>query len=569
MNQNLLKIGRQLLDIWRQLGLNQRISIVLAACVVFSGLLGLAFWSSRSDYALLYGKLDETEAGKVITALDEAHIRYKVGRSGGAIFVPSDKVHSMRMQLASKGIPSGEGIGFEIFDKPNFGVSDFVQRANYIRAIQGELARTISQVDEVEAARVMIVIPENRLLIDNSKKPTASVFVRLRGTASLPPSSVNSIRFLVANSVEGLQANNVSIVDNRGNVLSENRENDTIAGLTNNQLEARRNLEQYLAKKTEGMLEKVLGPGQAVVRVAADINWESITKTEEKFDPDGKVERMTTTTDENTESLNGSANGGVPGASSNSNFDTNRLAGVPQNNTHTKKKVTNSEFQISKTTSNIIQSAGGIKRLSAAVFVASKFEGTGSQRKAVKRPPDEIQKLQHLVESALGIQQNPGVQPNNTTRQDQITLEEISFNEQPFVDMTQNLEKQEKQQFWWEMAKNVAYPALALGILAAFWRSFKRTSSADIPIGIPLGPLHANGNGNGNGNGHANGHSNGNGNGNGNGKSNGFRPPAWIPEPAANVVTVDVLNQLIRENPDNVTQAVRNWLTRGNSDRRS
>ena len=181
----------------------------------------------------------------------------------------------MRMQLAAKGIPKGDGVGFEIFDKPNFGISDFVQRANYLRAVQGELARTISQLDEVEAARVMIVMPENRLLLDNQKKPTASVFVRVRGNTQLPPSAVNSIRFLVANSVEGLQANRRTVVDNRGNVLSENTENDSVAGLTTGQLGVRRSLEQYLAKKAETMLEKVLGPGQAVVRVSAEINFDT------------------------------------------------------------------------------------------------------------------------------------------------------------------------------------------------------------------------------------------------------------------------------------------------------
>src|SRR5260221_738181 len=263
MNRNLALLGRQLLGIWKQLGLNQRISIVLAAGVVMAALLSLAFWSSRVDYSLLYGKLDDTEAAKVIGVLDELKVPHKVGQGGGAIYVPKDQVHLMRMQLASKGIPHGDGVGFEIFDKANFGISDFVQRANYVRAIQGELARTISQLDEVEAARVMIVMPENRLLLDNHKHPSASVFVRTKAQAQLAPAAVNSIRFLVANSVEGLQANQVTVVDNRGNVLSENSEGDSILGLTSSQLAARRNLEQYLGKKAEGMLEAVLGPGQA------------------------------------------------------------------------------------------------------------------------------------------------------------------------------------------------------------------------------------------------------------------------------------------------------------------
>src|SRR5438552_4087020 len=329
MKRTFSLLGRQLLAIWQQLGINQRISIVLAAGVVVIALFSLAFWSSRVDFALLYGKLDDAEAAKVITVLDEMKVPHKSGQAGGAIYVPRDQVHLMRMQLASKGLPHGDGVGFEIFDKANFGISDFVQRANYVRAIQGEQARTIGQLDEVEAARVMIVMPANRLLLDKHKHPSASVFVRTKGHAQLAPAAVNSIRFLVANSVEGLQANQVTVVDNRGNVLSENSENESILGLTSSQLAARRNLEQYLGKKAEGMLEAVLGPGQAVVRVAAEINLDSLTRTEEKFDPDVQVPRMTTLNDESVDSTT-SSGGGVPGVASNT--DTNSASSSPLNN---------------------------------------------------------------------------------------------------------------------------------------------------------------------------------------------------------------------------------------------
>src|SRR6185295_5363900 len=230
MIQTLRHLARQLAETWKQLGLNQRVSLVLGAGVVLVGLVSLSLWSSRSDYSLLYGKLDDAEAAKVMTALADAKVPYKTGRGGASIMVPSDKVYQMRAQLAGKGIPRGEGVGFEIFDKPNFGISDFVQRANYLRAVQGELARTIGEIDMVESARVMIVMPENRLLVDNQKKPTASVFVRTRASGQLSAAAVNSIRFLVANAVEGLQANSVSVVDNLGNVLSENQENDSVAG---------------------------------------------------------------------------------------------------------------------------------------------------------------------------------------------------------------------------------------------------------------------------------------------------------------------------------------------------
>jgi flagellar M-ring protein FliF len=523
MNKNLSQLGAQLAGIWKQLGINQRISVVMATGIVGLGLFGVAYWSSRADYSLLYGKLDDGEASKVIAALDEEKVPYKIGAGGGSILVPSDKVYQVRMQMAGKGIPQGEGVGFEIFDKANFGISDFVQRANYTRAVQGELARTISQLDQVESARVMIVMPENRLLSDSNRKPTASVFVRVKGNAQLPPSSVNSIRFLVANSVEGLQVNNVSVVDNQGNVLSENQDNDSVAGLSSDQLSARRNVEQYLSRKAQGMLETVLGPGQAVVRVSADLNWDTISRTEEKYDPDGQVARTTTVNDENTDSSTANTGGvaGMSGGTVDANGVTNTPVAEPLNVTRTKKKITSNNYEINKTTSNILQAAGGVKRVTAAVFVAQQFSGKGVDRKAVPRTPDEMQKLRRIVQSALGIQDN-SADPTG------ITLEEMPFNDQFASDVTQQLDQQEKRQYWTDQGWKLFYPALALGIVFMFWRAFKRVKVDDIPVGVPLG----------------------------NGHGKGGQP--------GGMVTVEVLNQLIRENPANMSSAVRSWMNRGN-----
>lgn len=536
MAQNLRQLFRQLVETWKQLGLNQRVSLVLGAGVVLAGLLGLTIWSSRPDYVLLYGKLDDAEAAKVMAALDDAKVPYQTGRGGASILVPSDKVYQVRAQLAAKGIPRGEGVGFEIFDKPNFGISDFVQRANYLRAVQGELARTISQIDVVESARVMIVMPENRLLVDNQKKPTASVFVRTKGGGQLAPSAVNSIRFLVANAVEGLAANHVSVVDNLGNVLSDSQDNDSAAGLSNNQLAARRNLEQYLGRKAEGMLDTVLGSGQAVVRVAADINWDTITRVEEKYDPDGQVARSTTLNDETTTTTTADANGGAAGVASNvANADTNGPSANPVSSSQTKKKVTENQFEVSRTTSNVLLSAGGIKRLSAAVFIAQKYEGDGKDRKAVPRSDEEIQKLKRIVQSALGLVEG------DANRKDEITVEQLPFNEQPTVELTQRLDTDSKRQFYWDIGKNVLFALLALAMFVVFLKLLKKTSSGDIPIGVPLGQSDGYGDLPGDG-------------------SVGS-PGEWRKEGKPGVVTVEVLNALIKENPANMTQAVRSWLT--------
>lgn len=536
MMQNLTKLGTQIVDIWKQLAWSQRLTVLSAAAVVLVALLSLGFWSSRVDYGLLYGRLDDAEAARVVGVLEEAKVPYRTGQSGGAIYVPSDRIHAMRMQLAARGIPRGDGVGFEIFDKPNFGLSDFVQRANYLRAVQGELARTIGQLDEVEAARVMIVMPENRLLIDNQKRPTASVFIRVRRQFQLGAEAVNSIRFLVANAVEGLQPNNVSVVDNRGNVLSDNSEPDSLAGMSSGQLAARRQIEQYLSEKVEDMLQTVLGPGQAVVRVAAEINSDTLNRVEEKFDPDGQVLRTSTIDDENTDTSTGSG-GGAVGIVPNTAVDTNSVTAStsPQNSTRTKKKTTTIQNEISRTTSSLLKAAGSIERLSAAVFIAAKVEGAGADRKIVPRTEDELKRLRNIVQSALGLQLGP-----DSVRQDEINLEEMPFNDQASLVITQQLEQEQRREFWINLAKSLAYPALALGILFFFWRTFQRTPAENIPPSVFLGPFPDMANG------------------------NGHRPSGdWSKMNEPGVVTVDVLNRLVRENPENMSQAIRTWLSRG------
>ena len=537
MNNNLSKLGKQLVDIWGQLGASQRVSVVAATFVLMAGLVAGTLWSSRADYGLLYGGLSDTESAKVVAALNEAKVAYKVG-SGGAIMVPADKVYAMRMQLASKGIPQGDGVGFEIFDKPNFGISDFVQRANYLRALQGELGRTISQLDGVTGARVMIVLPENRLLLDKDKFPTASVFVHVRGNSQLAPQTINSIRFLVANSVEGLKPGHVAVVDNLGNT-EEVSDTDSLAGMSSTQLAARRSLEQYLSKKAQDMLETVLGPGQAIVRVSADVNYDTITKTEEKYDPDGQVLRSQTMNDENNDTAT-AENTTPTGISGNTVTETNGLqaSGAPVNSSKNRKKTTQLQYEIGNTTSTVTQAAGGIKHLSAAVTVATQMEGTGADRKPVARSPEEIEKLKRMVTSALGA---------DTTRGDTIELAELPFNDQFATDMNQQMDQQVKRDFWWSLARNSVYPVLGLVALLILLRTFKQTPVQEIPLGVPVGRLALkNGNGNGNGNGHS-------------------RFPDYGYEPQPGVVTVEVLNRLIKDNPSNMTHAIREWMNRGHT----
>jgi flagellar M-ring protein FliF len=539
MNQNYSKLLAQLRGIWSQLGASQRLSVLAATFVLVAGLVGLSVWSSRADYGLLYGGLSDSEAAKVISALDDAKVPYKTGN--GSIYVPSDKIYTLRMQLAGRGIPSGDGVGFEIFDKPNFGISDFVQHANYARAVEGELARTISEIDEVEAARVMIVLPENRLLLDKDTYPTASVFVHVRGNSQLSSQSINSIRFLVANSVEGLKPNHVAVVDNLGNVLAENTDDDSLTGLTDTQLAARHNLEQYLGKKAQDMLEKVLGPGQAIVRVSADINYDTMTQTQEKFDPDDQVVRTETKNDENNDTSTSASTSSPVGVTSNiSTNEPAQAANSPVNNSQNHKTTDTTEYEIGKTTSSTVEVAGGIKRLTASVTVAQQMQGEGADRKPVARTPEQLNDLTKLVSSALGI---------DTSRGDSISLEELPFNEGYADDVTKVLNQEQQRDFWVNLGRNAIYPVLGIAALVILLRLFSRTPVQEIPIGVPVGRLLAKQNGNGNGNGHGNGH--------------GRYGEEFEPQPG--VVTVEVLNRLIKENPANMTQAIRDWMNKGRS----
>ena len=541
--QNLGRLGQQLLSVWKQLGLNQRISIVVTGLAVLVGLSSLAYWSGRPSLVLLYGGLDATQAGKIATALEESKIPYQIGQNGSSILVASDQVHKVRMDLASKGILKGEGVGFEILDRPNFGISDFVQRANYIRAVQGELARTISQLDDVESARVMITMPENRLLADKTVKPTASVFLLLRGNGSLAVSVVDAIRFLVANSVEGLAAKNVVVTDSRGGSFNSGDEDDTLTGQSTGQLKARRELEQYLVQKAESMLERVLGPGKAVVQVAAELNWDTTSSTEEKFDPESQVLRSSTLDDETMDSLNGEPSEQVAGTSSNTSTETNTVAGVT-NTSKTRKKRTNSQYEINKTVKTLAQSAGGIKRLSAAVFIAAKHEGTGAERQVVERQPEEIAQLRRIVMSALGIEDTGALEDGP------VTLVEMPFNDEVAELLSKQLEQDSRLQFYWDVGRNVLFGLLGLGVLVAFWRLLNRPAETDFLVGAPIPASTAQSQG-------------------APGTDGGSSLPLHFPprrkEPGQGVVTVDMLNQLIRENPEGVTQAVRSWLTRGSN----
>lgn len=541
---------RWLIAGWRQLGFNQRVSLVMTSVAVSVGLIALILLSSRTSWAMLYGNIEASEAAKVVAALEEAKIKYQV-RGAGTIYVPTDKVALVRMQLSGKGIPRNEPRGWDSLDEPSFGLSDFMQNILYRRALEGELARTISQFDLVESARVSIVKPDTRLVITTGNKPTASVFVQVRGPHRLPSSTVGAIQSLVANSVEGLLPANVAVLDNLGNTLSVDLDENSMGGLSSTQLRVLREREQYLQNKAEAMLNLVLGPGQAVVRVAADINWNTRTTYEEKYDPEGQVVRSSTLNDEEVQSVTGPG-GGAAGIAANTPAQGAEAAAptaaAPVTTNKTTNRTVETQNELNRQVSSHIVQAGGIERLTAAVIIAPKYEGTGTERRRVERTAEELADFRKLVQNAIGIREDDPV------RDDQLTLIEQEFDTTTLFELSRQLERQDTREYWTGLALRLVYPALGLAVLMLFWRAWRRVAETDFTVDLPLGTLSLEGAVNGNGQAHE--HTR---------ESTGTFMGRRGME--SNVVSVEVLNQLIRENPANMTQAVRTWLTRGKSAR--
>lgn len=511
--------GQSLIALWKQLGANQRVSLTVAALAVVGGLIAIVLWSRRPDYQLLYAKLGDKDATAIISYLETQNIPHQVSAGGTAVEVPSDQVYKLRMDLAGKGLPGGEGVGFEIFDKGQFGLSDFVQRTNYMRAVQGELARTIMQLQGVRSARVMIVQPENRLLLtDQAVKSTASVFVDLGG-GRIDPDQVNAIRHLVANSVQGLNPDQVAVVDNHGRVLSEELKQDPTLGNASSQIRYRQQVEDYLSKKVESMLALVIGAGNAVVRVSADIDTEASTLTEEKYDPEGQVVRSQSVTDDISNSVESRASGAV-GVSSNVPDKTAVDSGAakPTSTNEQDRKNKTTTYEINRTLTNTTRTPGAIRNVSAAVFIAPRpAEGTAA---AVKRTPEELNALRQVVVNALGLKAAPGQSIDSL-----VTIEEMAFAAEPVSQQVQAIQSANRWTGWIEAASRWGAVAGAALVLLVFVRVLSRQKPEPVPVEVLTLPPDV----------------------------------AARSLPSGNV-TPDRLNELIRQKPANVGMALRGWV---------
>ena len=476
--QAIKELLKQLGGIWKELGLNQKVTVMAAAFAVFAALIAVLIWGGRTDYSLLYGNLDTAEAGRVTQALDSSSVQYKISQGGGAIYVPSSQVHQMRMQLATQGIPKGEGIGYELLDKNTLGMSDFMQHANYNRAVQGELARTISKFNGIDSARVMIVSPENRLLIDPGRHATASVFLNMRRMSRPASETISAIQMLVANSIEGLSVNHVSVVDNTGNVLSVHDEDGSLIAVTSSRLRARQEIENYLTKKVETMLEKVVGTGNVVARVSADINTDSETITNEIYDPLKKAIKTENSTIERT-SEPATNPGGPAGITPNiaTGGENTQIAAGATNQVGFLREDSVNEYAVSKLMTNKVVLPGRIKELNAAIFVNRTDPSADSADS-----DDLVDSLKRAAVLALG---------EYVTDSSKVQVVAVNFDT---AERDQALVAMGSSNFWtrfWDMGETLMYVALLVGGLFLVVRTFKNTSEEFIPTGITVGELMA------------------------------------------------------------------------------
>lgn len=395
--------ARQLRDFFLALPPSRRISFLAITAVVLLGTFGAALWVQMPRYRTLFSQLESSDAGGVVEYLKEQKIPYRV--SEGAIEVPADQVYEVRMALASKGIPQGGGVGYELFDQQTLGMTDFVQRLGYQRALQGELARTIGELSAVERARVHLALPERSLFVSEERPPTASVVLRLRPGRSLTDEQVAGVVNLVAASVEGLAPAHVTVVDTTGRVLTkppaEESERQPAQAMHGHQ----RQMEDQYVDRIESMLERVLGPGHAVARVTAELDLSRIEETLESFDPDRAVVRNERRSSE--KSIDAAA-AGVPGVTATLTNEGEKTTGDGQGPRSEREDATLS-YEISKTTSHRTESMGGLKKLSIAVLVdgvSSGKEGT----EFVPRPAEELDGYEELIKRAVGFDDKRGDQ---------------------------------------------------------------------------------------------------------------------------------------------------------------
>ncbi len=384
------------------LTIKQKIVIGVSVVTTFILIIFLVSIFNQPNYAVLFADLSQQDASKVIEHLSAKKIPYQIEDNGSIIRVPKDKVYETRLELAGKGLPSSGTVGYELFDKSSMGMSDFMQKLNYKRALEGELARTIAGQEGIDGARIHLVFPEKSIFRDEQIPPTASVVIKLRDNYKLPKDKASAIVNFISSSVEGLSTNNITLIDTKGRLLWKEDSDDNLSFASTKQYEIKNSIEMYLAQKAQNLLDNVLGYGNSMVQVNAELNFNQVEKTMEIYDPESQVVI--------SEQTSSGSNAGF------SIGDTTQQTN--ENN------ITN--YEVSKTIQKVIEETGNIKRLSVAAVIndiPKTVEKDGKQIvEFTPRSPEQIKKIEELLRGAMGI---------NNERNDLLSIVNIPFETKP------------------------------------------------------------------------------------------------------------------------------------------
>jgi flagellar M-ring protein FliF len=399
-----LAIVENTVRLYKGLNKNQKIISIGVISLVLIGFAFLVFSTTENTMGTLFTDLEQEDSGKIVEQLKEQEIDYKLEDGGATILVPKDQVDNVRIDLAKQGLPENSNVGYEIFDRTNLGMSEFVQKLNFRRALEGELANTISNMEEVKKARVHIVIPEKALFKKDQKNPTASVTLHLENGRSISKISVEGIQNLIASSVEGLIPSDVKVMDNKANVLSQEAlDENTLAGKTALQHQQQRNVEAYYSEKIKSLMDGVLGPENTQVKVNAELDFTQIEQEKTEFDPDGAVVRS----EQNIRSVDESADSLSYPYVNMAKDENNQIA----------------NYEISKNVERIMHEVGAIKRLTVSVLIngTAQVVNKDDGEKTIQYTPrtdEEMQKFNEIVRNAVGFDPN---------RNDQVSVLNVPF----------------------------------------------------------------------------------------------------------------------------------------------
>jgi flagellar M-ring protein FliF len=397
-------LWEQATKFWSSRTLAQRILVAGTAVSVVAAFVLMIMWLNQPDYKVLFSKLSQDDANRVVEMLKGAKTPYRLEEGGQTILVPADQVSEARIKIAGEGKLRGAGLGYELFDETKVGQTDFVQRINYQRALQGELSRTISEFPQVEKARVHLVLPSKSLFIEEQRKPSASVVLTLKSGARLDPKQVQGIVNFVAMSVEGLDPSRVIITDTGGKVLYQAKDGQSIDGLTSSQFEFRNNYQQVVERKIEELLTPIIGGGKSIAKVSAQLDFSQREIKRQSFDPNRTVVRSEIREESST---NQKAN--VDGSVPETNFRGDGFTGT-QNKVDQSQERRTTNYEIDSETQSIMAPTGELQRLSVAVIVdyMAVQEPGAKELKYVPRPAEELERIKQAVASAVGLDPKRG-----------------------------------------------------------------------------------------------------------------------------------------------------------------